>query len=209
MTEKQVDGSGSELLKTLGGPVGILESAVPGTAYVTVFSLTLDVLFSLIVAGSIAIMFAVFQVFRKKPLTQVFAGLVGLAISVYLPLRDGLNNVHAIDYFVPGILTNLAYLTAIVLSLLIRQPLLGFAISFFAGNTKTWRKDKAIFKRYFWITIMWASMFGFRLLIQVPLYFSNQLTGLGIAKVALGTPLYALVIWFTWLSAKITFAKPK
>jgi hypothetical protein len=193
----------------LGGPVGILESLIPGTVYVTLFSLTLNVLWSAISAGAVALVFIVVQLIRKRPLTQAFAGLVGLAISIYLPLRDGLDNTHAADYFVPGLLTNLAYLTALSISVLVRYPLLGLLIGFLSGQGHTWRKDKALFRRYTWITIMWITMFGLRLVVQVPLYLTNQVAALGIAKLALGTPLYALTIWFTWLSAKESIRSTK
>lgn len=197
------------ILATLGGPVGILESLIPGTVYVTLFSLTLNVLWSAISAGAVALVFIVVQLIRKRPLTQAFAGLVGLAISIYLPLRDGLDNTHAADYFVPGLLTNLAYLTALSISVLVRYPLLGLLIGFLSGHGQTWRKDKALFRRYTWITIMWIAMFGLRLVVQVPLYLTNQVAALGIAKLALGTPLYALTIWFTWLSAKDSIRSTK
>jgi hypothetical protein len=167
------------------------------------------VLWSAISAGAVALVFIVVQLIRKRPLTQAFAGLVGLAISIYLPLRDGLDNTHAADYFVPGLLTNLAYLTALSISVLVRYPLLGLLIGFLSGQGQTWRKDKALFRRYTWITIMWIAMFGLRLVVQVPLYLTNQVAALGIAKLALGTPLYALTIWFTWLSAKESIRSTK
>jgi hypothetical protein len=197
------------ILATLGGPIGILESLIPGTVYVTLFGFTLDVLLSAVSAASVAVVFAVIQIVRRRSLTQVFAGLIGLAISIYLPLRDGLNDTHAADYFVPGLLTNLAYLVALTISVLVRYPLLGVVLGLLSGKSQTWRKDKAIFRRYNWITIMWIGMFATRLAVQLPLYLAGQVPALGIAKLALGTPLYALVIWFTWLSARETFRPSK
>jgi hypothetical protein len=201
--------NGKSILATLGGPIGVLESLIPGTVYVTLFGLTLNVLLSATAAASVAVVFAIIQVIRKRPLTQVFTGLVGLAISIYLPLRDGLDDTHAADYFVPGLITNLAYLVVLSLSVLVRYPLLGVVLSALSGKGQVWRKQRALFRRYNWITIMWIGMFATRLLVQLPLYLTNQVAALGIAKLALGTPLYALVIWFTWLSAKDTFSKPK
>lgn len=197
------------ILATLGGPVGILESLIPGTVYVTLFSLTLNVLWSAIAAGAVALVFIVLQIIRRRPLTQAIAGLVGLGISIYLPLRDGLDNTHAADYFVPGLLTNLAYLTALLVSVLVRYPLLGLLLGFLGGQGQTWRKDKTLFRRYTWITVMWIAMFGLRLIVQLPLYLTNQVAALGIAKLALGTPLYALTIWFTWLSARDSLRSTK
>jgi len=201
--------SGKSILATLGGPIGILESLIPGTVYVTLFSVTLNVLISAVSAASVAIVFAVVQLIRRRPLTQVFAGLVGLAISVYLPLRDGLNDAHAADYFVPGLITNFAYLVTLSLSILFRYPLLGVVLGFLSGKGNSWLSNRSIYRRYRWITLMWIGMFALRLTVQLPLYLSDQVAALGVAKLALGTPLYALVIWFTWLSARDTFATSK
>lgn len=198
-----------DLLATLGGPIGILESLLPGTVYVTLFSLTLNVALSAISAGAVALVFAVVQVIRKRPLTQVFAGIVGLGISIYLPLRDGLNDVHAADYFVPGLLTNCAYAAAFAISLLIRYPLAAIALSFLSDNARGWKNDRALYRRFYLITAMWLGMFLIRLAVQVPLYLSDQVAALGVAKLVLGTPFYALVVWFSWLMARGTLTKSK
>lgn len=200
---------GAAILKNLGGITGILESLVPGTLYVTLFSLTLNVVLAASVAGVVSVLFAIYQVVRKRPLTQVIAGVVGLGISIYLPLRDGLSNTHAADYFVPGLLTNLGYAAAFAISLLVRFPLAGLVLGFFGNNSKSWRGDKAVYRRYAWITAMWLGMFLVRLLVEVPLYLSGSVAGLGVAKLVLGTPFYALIIWFSWLLARVTFTSAK
>lgn len=201
--------SGKSVLDSLGGPVGILESLIPGTVYVTLFSLTLNVLLAAIVAGSLSLGFAIYQIIKKRPLTQVIAGVVGLGISIYLPLRDGLDNTHAADYFVPGLLTNAGYLAAFSVSLLVRYPLAGVVLSLFASKAKTWRSDRSVYRRYFWVTVLWIGMFAVRLLVELPLYFTEQVAALGVAKVVLGTPFYALVVWFSWLIARVTLTTEK
>jgi hypothetical protein len=57
--------------------------------------------------------------------------------------------------------------------------------------------------------MMWVGLFALRLLIQVPLYLADQVAVLGLAKLILGTPLYALLIWFTWLLARDTASQVK
>lgn len=207
MASRDAKANPKDLLATLGGPIGILESLVPGTLYVTLFSLTFNVFLSAVVAGASALVFAIIQLVRKKPLTQVFAGIIGLGISIYLPLRDGLTNNHAADFFVPGLLTNAAYAAAFAISLLVRYPLAAIALSFLSENAKHWKTDRNVYRRFYWITAMWLGMFLVRLLVQVPLYLSNQVAALGIAKLVLGTPFYAVIIWFSWLMARATLTK--
>ena len=198
-----------ELLAYLGGPIGILESLVPGTIYVSLFSLTLNVLLSAVAAGVVALCFAVYQIVKKRPLTQVIAGIVGLGLSIYLPLRDGLTNTHAGDYFLPGLLTNLAYAAAFAVSLLCKRPIAGIALSFLSAKAKGWKTNRITYRKYFWITALWLGMFVVRLVIEVPLYLSQQIAALGVAKLVLGTPFYALVIWFSWLIARDTLTQAK
>lgn len=209
MAKTTTPDSPKSILEALGGPIGISHSLIPGAIYITVFSLTQNVVWSAGLAGSSSIIFLVWQLFRRKPITSVIAGFIGLLISLYLPLRDGFENTNAADYFLPGLFTNAAYLATLSLSVLIRFPLAGVVIGFLTGRGSDWRTDKTIFRRYTWITVMWIGLFSLRLLIQVPLYLSNQVTALGIAKLVLGTPLYALLIWFTWLLARDAATKAK
>lgn len=189
--------------------MGIAQSLLPGATYVTVFSLTQNVVWAAISAGSLAFVFLILQIIRRRPLTSVIAGIIGLLISVYLPLRDGFTNANAADYFLPGLLTNSLYLGALLLSIGFRYPLAGFVIGFLSGIGSEWRKDKTRFRRFNWITLMWAGLFGARLIVQVPLYLTEQVAALGVMKLVMGTPLYALMVWFTWLLARDTFNQPK
>ena len=45
---------------------------------------------------------------------------------------------------------------------------------------------------------MWAGIFVLRVAVQVPLWLSGQVAALGVAKLALGLPLFALGAWATW-----------
>ena len=45
-------------------------------------------------------------------------------------------------------------------------------------------------------------MFAARLLVQVPLYLAENLTGLGVARLVMGVPLYALTLWLAWLVSR-------
>ena len=107
----------------------------------------------------------------------------------------------------PGLLTNVAYAMAFTVSLLIRKPLAAIALSFLSENAKGWKTDREIYRKFFWITLIWVGMFSVRLIVEVPLYLTNQIPALGVAKLVLGTPFYALVIWFSWLLARDTLTR--
>ena len=63
-----------------------------------------------------------------------------------------------------------------------------------------WRKDPVTMKKYAVATWLWIAMFAARLLIQGPLYLAggDQIAALGTARLVMGLPLFALVLWLTW-----------
>jgi hypothetical protein len=192
---------GSSVLASLGGVWGILESAIPGTAYAVVFALSHSVFMSIYAAGTLSLIFIIAQVVRKRPLTQAISGLAGIAIAAYLTLHDGGSSKHAIEYYLQGLITNVLYLIAISVSILVRWPIVGLLMGVFTNGT-AWRKNKSLVRRYSVVSLIWVALFGVRLLVELPLYFSNAVVTLGFVKLVMGIPLYALCAWFTWLAVR-------
>lgn len=184
------------VLGAVGGWVGVVESILPALIFVSILAITKQTLISVIAAASVSATFLIIQIVRKKPITQAVAGAIGIAISAFLPLRDG---GHAADYFLQGFFTNAIYLAALLVSILVRWPIIGVLIGLLLGDTKNWRNDKAKYRRFQAATGIWIALFAGRLVVQVPLYFANETELLGIFRIAMGVPLYALCIWFTWL----------
>ena len=184
------------VLSAVGGWLGIIESVLPGMVFVLVLAVSKQTIAAVLSAVSTSVFFLILQIVRKKPLTQAFAGAIGIAISAFLPLRDG---GHAADYFLQGFFTNAAYLAVLAVSLVVRWPLIGVLIGLLIGDNKTWRQNKTKVRRFQVATLVWVALFSARLLVQVPLYLAGQTELLGIFRIAMGVPLYALCIWFTWL----------
>ncbi len=69
----------------------------------------------------------------------------------------------------------------------------------FAWPTQ-WRKEPLALKQYTIATWIWVAMFALRLGVQGPLYLagSDYIAALGTARLVMGVPLFALVLWFTW-----------
>ena len=47
-------------------------------------------------------------------------------------------------------------------------------------------------------TLVFVGLFAIRLVVQVPLYLTGSLNALGIAKIGLGLPFYALALWLAY-----------
>lgn len=180
----------------LGGGFGIIESIVPSLVFVLTLTFTKNTPLAVALAVGLSFIFLIVQIVRRKPVTQAIAGAIGIAISAFLPLRDG---GKAADYFLQGFFTNAAYLAVLAVSLIARWPIIGVLIGLLIGQGSTWRKNKTLMRRSQVATLIWVLLFASRLLVQVPLYFANQTELLGLMRVFMGVPLYALCIWFTWL----------
>jgi len=200
---KSEDGTTSfdrqSLLAGVGGWLGIIESIAPSLAFMVSFSLTKDIVVAVAIAGSLAIGFILLQLVKHKPVTNAIAGAVGIAISAYLPLREG---GQPADYFVQGFFTNAIYLVVLGISVLVRWPIIGLLVGLLNGSGSKWRKDKPLLRRFSIVTALWMGLFGGRLAVQLPLYFAGQTEALGIARIAMGVPLYAFCIWMSWLLLK-------
>jgi hypothetical protein len=49
------------------------------------------------------------------------------------------------------------------------------------------------------VTWIWVGVFGLRLAVQLPMYIAGAVVALGVAKVAMGLPLFAVGMWLSWL----------
>lgn len=194
------------LLASVGGWLGIIQSSVPATLFVLVYAFSKNTIAAAAVSLGVSLSFVVLQVVKRKPLTQAIAGALGIALSAYLTLRDG---GHPADYFIQGFFTNASYGLVLAFSILLRWPLLGLFVGLFRGEPAKWRTDKKLVRRADLATGVFVILFGARLAIQLPLYFSNQIEALGIARVAMGVPLYALCIWLSWLLLRSSIAGTK
>lgn len=194
------------LLASVGGWFGIVQSSVPSAIFVAVFATTKNTFASVAASLFVSVGFILWQIVTKKPLSQAIAGALGIGLSAFLTLRDG---GHPADYFVQGFFTNVGYGLVLLVSVLIRWPAIGFLVGLLRGEPLTWRKNRKVLRRADLATALFVCLFGARLLVQLPLYFTNQIEALGIARVAMGVPLYALCIWLSWLMLRSSIAHVK
>ena len=65
-------------------------------------------------------------------------------------------------------------------------------------------------RRYMLATALWCGAFLLRLAVQVPLWLADEVPWLGTARLVMGLPLWALVLWVTWLLIRpATAAEPE
>jgi hypothetical protein len=197
--------TGKSLLSAVGGARGLVESILPGLGFLVVFSLTKNVPLSVLIPLALSLVFVVFRLVGRTPITQAFAGVAGIAISAALALITG----NAVDNFLPGIIINVVSAGVLLLSLLVRWPLIGVIVGFLSNDGSEWRKDRAKAKVLTVATWLWVGLFVVRLVVEVPLYVANEVEWLAGTKLLLGVPLYAALVWVTWLLVRAVYAKSR
>jgi hypothetical protein len=184
------------LLASMGGAQGILESVLPGFLFVLFFSFSRNAQLAVVVSAIAGLLFVIARIVARKPLAQAISGLIGIGIAAFLALREGGSGR---DYFITGFITNLTYLVPLLVSVLVRWPLIGLIAGLLLGEKTAWRKNKSEVRIFTAATLLWVGIFAARLLVQWPLYLANNLEALGTAKLIMGLPLYAAGLWVTWL----------
>jgi hypothetical protein len=187
--------TGASLLRAVGGVRGLIEAIVPGLGFLVVYAFTREVLPSVIAPVALSVIFVIVRLASGTPATQAFAGVVGIALSAGLALFTG----RAEDNFLLGLIVNVASVVVLLVSLLVRWPLIGLIAGVLTNEWTAWRKSAAKRRVLTVATWIWVGVFSLRLAVQVPLYFSQQTELLAGMRLLMGVPLYAAMLWVTWL----------
>jgi len=191
---------------TVGGVRGLVESIAPGLLFVVVYLLSGQRLLPAVIASVVAAVVAVAaRLIGRTPVTQALSGVLGVGIGVIWALASG----RAENYFAWGLWTNVGYLVGTLVTILVGWPLVGLLVGVFSSDgplaggpwssVGRFRADPAQRRRATWATWIWVGVFGARLAVQVPLYFSAKVAWLGTAKLIMGVPLFALALWLSWV----------
>jgi Protein of unknown function (DUF3159) len=199
--EEPMPSFSEQLSEQLGGWRGLIESSIPVTVFVIVNVIT-DLRPAIIVAVASGLLIAVFRLSRRQSVRHAVNGLFGIFIGAAIAWRSG----EARDFYLPGIIISAAYALAMIGSIAIRWPLVGWiwSVVLDKGSTR-WRDDPVLLRTFGWLTGLWAVIYLAKVAIQSGLYLANQEELLGVARIALGWPPYALLLAITvWSVRRVT-----
>ncbi len=197
------------LVAAIGGVLGVVEAVLPSLVFIVAYQVVAlqaapgpvprDALLPVVLPPvALAAVFVVIRLARRQRVLTAVGGGLGAVLSAVLALVTG----DANENFLPGLLTNAGYGLAFLVSLLVRRPLIGVVVSLMMQD-RGWLQDPAKRRLYTWLTVLWTALFAVRLAVQLPLYLAgDQVVALGIAKIALGLPLYAPVLVLTILGVQ-------
>jgi hypothetical protein len=195
-TGKPGDATTEQLMaNAIGGWRGVFDSSFPGAIFLVVYVLDDHVLspaiWASVAAGGVI---AALRLYRRESLQQVLSGFLGIGIAAFVASRTG----RAEDFYLPGLLRDAAYGVALAVSCLVGHPLLGYFVGAAVGDIRGWRRVPEQRRAYTLATWFFVAVFALRVGVLLPLYLAGQVGALGIAKLALGYPPYALAAWLSY-----------
>jgi hypothetical protein len=177
----------------------MVESSVPVIVFVLV-NVVWSLNPALILAVVTALGIAGFRLSRRQPVRHALNGLMGIGVGALIAWKTG----NPVTFYLPGILLSLAYGVAMLISVAVRRPLVGWIWSVVADKGATRWHDLAPLRRTFgWLTVLWATTYLAKVVINLWIYFADWLTEdqktsvLGIMRIVLGFPPYALLLALT------------
>jgi hypothetical protein len=195
--DEQLPTFSEQLAGQLGGVRGVVESGVPVLVFV-VAKLLLPLTPALIVAVGSAVAIAVWRLAQRQSVRHAVNGLVGIGFGAFLAWKTG----SAKAFYLPGILISLGYGLALLGSVLVRRPLVGWVWSVVVAEGSTeWRGNPRLVRTFSWLTVLWAVTYLTKVGIQAVVFQhtadTDPGTVLGILRLALGYPPYLLLIAVT------------
>jgi hypothetical protein len=195
-TGKPGDATTDQLMaQAIGGWRGLIDGSLPAAVFLLVYVVTDDALapavWAAVVAGAAI---AVLRLVRRQSVQQVLSGFIGVAFCAWLVTRTG----RAEDFYLPGLFINVGYGTVLAVSALVGHPLLGYAVGAATGDVTGWRRVPEQRRAYALATWFFVAVFAVRLLVQLPLYLAGAVEPLGVARLVMGWPLFALAAFLAY-----------
>ncbi|HVF21382.1 MAG TPA: DUF3159 domain-containing protein [Mycobacteriales bacterium] len=193
------------LAEAFGGPRGLIDSGLPVAAFV-VTNVVADLTAAVWAAVGVGLVLLVIRLVRREVVRHTVSGFFGVVFAALLARWTG----SARNFFIPGIALNGGYFVLMVGSLLVRRPLIGVVLRQFSDKPPEWHQHPVVRRAYAEVTVLWAAMFGLRLVVQALLYRADETGWLAAAKLGLGYPLFVPVLAVTplWVKRRTAALSP-
>jgi len=182
------------LSSAMGGARGSFETALPTVAFVGAWVWRHDVKIAVGASVAIVLVLLIVRLAARQTPRYVLSAVFATAVAAFFALRSG----KAEAAFLPGILMSAGWGAASFFSVLVRWPIVGFLVA--AGDPKmaedptAWRRDRGLVAVCQRLTMVLVVLYVVRVVVMYPLYLAEQVSLLGVAKIALGWPAYLVAL---------------
>jgi Protein of unknown function (DUF3159) len=187
-----------QTIASIGGWSGALITAIPTTVFILV-NIAASLKVAIVSAVASALVLAGYRIVRKQPTQQALSGLFGVVVAAAIAARTG----HARGFFLLGIWTSFVYAVPFAVSVLLRRPLVGLLWEFLDPTPATdddvpWHRRRPLLLAYTWATLAATAVFLSRGIVQASLYHQRKDGWLGVARIAMGYPLFIAAVGFSY-----------
>lgn len=187
-----------QAIASIGGWSGALITAIPTTVFILV-NIAASLKIAIVSAVGTALLLAGYRVVRKQPTQQALSGLFGVVVAAAIAARTG----HARGFFLLGIWTSFVYAVPFAVSVLLRRPLVGLLWEFLdptppTDDERPWHRRRPLLLAYTWATLAATAVFLSRGIVQASLYHQRKDGWLGVARIAMGYPLFIAAVGFSY-----------
>ncbi len=180
--------------EAIGGWRGMAESVAPGGVFVTAFLVWGGFRAPVIAAVATVLVMVLVRLIQRTPVTQALGGIFGVGLGAIWAWRAG----DATEFFVPSFFYTGGYAVALLVSMLARWPAVGIVVGLLRGWGGRWRRHPSAARRFQAATGFYLATQLVKLAVQLPLYFASATAALGVAKLALGLPWFAVALFVIW-----------
>jgi hypothetical protein len=205
-----------QLARALGGARGMVEAAVPTIAFTVLFLTTHNLNLAVLVSVAVAAVLLVVRLLHRSSVKFVVNSLVGIGIGALFAWRaarhGGSAGDQALAYFLPGLLYNAVYAVLLVVSIVVRWPLVGFIVGSVTGDPTEWHRDARVVRLCSRLTWLLAAPCLIRVVVQGPIYLAGRngwwdqdsaVAALAASKLVMGWPLQiAALATMAWLLSR-------
>ncbi len=208
-TEEVLPTFSEQLAEQLGGVRGVVESSIPVLIFV-VANIIGTLNWAIVISAASAVAIAIYRLTRRETIRNAVNGLFGVGIGAFIAWKTGSTK----EFYLPGIILSGAYGVAMLLSVPFRRPLIGWVWSLLAaGGSMEWRQQPKMVRHFNYLTILWSVTYLVKVGIQAVIFkhtgAHDSGTALGVARLLLGYPPYALLLAFTaWSVRRLRASDP-
>lgn len=183
------------LFTAVGGWRTIVESVASRTLFLVAYLLTGQVTTSALIAvGGVAVL-TVVRMWTSGGFWQPALGLIVVGVSALLAGSTG----QAVNFYLTAILTQVAAAAVVLVSILVRWPLVGLVMGTMRGGGSGWRRDRRQRRQYYACTAVFLAKFAIATAVMVPLYLAGAVVPLGVAATVVGgVPAAAVCVYLCW-----------
>lgn len=137
---------------------------------------------------------ALWRIRKGQQIIYAVAGIVGVAFAAFLAVRSG----RAETYFLPGIISTIAYAAGTLISILIKRPLSGWTSWAYRSWPRDWYWRDDIRPAYSYVSWFWFGYFVVRGGGSAWLFALEQPELLAIYKTVTSWPTILPLFYFTY-----------